>query len=251
MDIERLYNIITNELEKEAINKFESKEEYINWNQKIYEKCGYKAYGLRVPEINKIIKKYLNKFKELSFEERINLSRIFYQADYIAQSSFGLKLIEISLSQLIPQKFEILNEISGYLTDWGPTDSFSLRIMQPLLRKYPIELKKLLKKWNNSNHIWKKRSSVVTFTRKIGAKGEYVNFLLELCNNLIWEKEDLVRKAVGWALKDNMIGKNKEKVLNYVKDLRKKGVSSTITLYAIRNLKGREREEVLKIKSIK
>lgn len=155
------------------------------------------------------------------------------------------------MAELKPQKFEILNEISGYLTDWGPTDSFSLHIMQPLLRKYPSEVKKLLKKWNNSNHMWKKRSSVVTFTRKIGAEGEYVDFLLELCDNLIWEKEDLVRKAVGWALKDNMIGRNKEKVLNYVKDLRKKGVSSTITLYAIRNLKGREREEVLKIKSIK
>jgi 3-methyladenine DNA glycosylase AlkD len=251
MDIESPYKLIENELEKEAIDKFDSKEEYIIWNQEIYKKYKHKVYGLKVPEIEKIVNKYYNRFLEISFEEKINLARMFYTSEYIAQTSFGLKILEISLSKLMPQRFEILDEIGGYLSDWGPTDSFSLHIMQPLLRKYPNEVIELLTNWNNSNHTLKKRSSLVTFTRKIGAEGQYVDTLLEFCNNLIWHKEDLVRKAIGWALKDNMVGKNKEKVLNYVKDLRKKGVSSTITIYAIRNLKGKEREEILKIKSMK
>jgi len=251
MHIDELYNIISNDLEEEAIKKFESKEAYINLNQEIYEKKGYKAYGLRVPEIDEIIKKYVNQFEDLFFDERIELSRKFYKSDYIAQTSFGLKLLEISLPQLTPQYFEPLDEICGYITDWGPTDSFSLHIMQPLLRKYTKEVKELLEKWNNSDYIWKKRTSVITFARKIGAEGDFVNFLLKLCDNLIWDKEDLVRKAVGWALKDNMVGKNKEKVINYVKKLRKMGVSSTITLYAIRKLKEKEREETLRIKPIK
>ncbi|MFX1340139.1 MAG: DNA alkylation repair protein [Promethearchaeota archaeon] len=248
MDIQKLYDIIITELENETINKFESKERFLNWNQVLFENRGFKSYGLSVSEIDKIVKKNLNKFKELSFEDRIKLTRIFYKSEYIAQTSFGLKLLEISLSELKPQKFKILDEICGYLTYWGPTDSFSLNVMQPLLKKHSPDVKQLLEQWNNSDHTWKKRVSVVTFTRKIGAEGIYVDFVLKLCNNLIWEKEDLVRKAVGWALKDNMIGKNKKKVLDYVKELRRKGVSSIITLYAIRNLKGKEREEVLKIK---
>ncbi len=250
MHIDELYIIISKDLAEEAISKFESKEAYINWNQEINEKQGYKAYGLRVPEIDKIIKKYINQFKNLSFDERIELSQKFYKSDYITLTSFGLKLLEISLPQLTPQNFEILDVICGYLADWGPTDSFSLYIIQPLLRRYPNEVKKLLKKWNKSDYLWKKRTSVVTFARKVGAEGEFVDFLLKLCDNLIWDKEELVRKAVGWALKDNMVEKNKEKVLNYVKELRKMGVSSTITLYAIRKLKGKEREDILRIKPI-
>jgi len=54
-------------------------------------------------------------------------------------------------------------------------------------------------------------------------------------------------KAVGWALKDMMRG-SKQKVLNYVKQIRRAGVPATITLYAIRDLKGKERQDVLKIK---
>jgi 3-methyladenine DNA glycosylase AlkD len=156
--------------------------------------------------------------------------------------------LQISIEVLKPEHFPILDEIAGYLTDWGPTDSFSLYIMQPLLRKYTKETKILLKKWNNSDFTWKKRASVVTFTRIIGAEGEFVDFLLDLCDNLIWDKEDLIRKAIGWPLKDNMIGKNKDRLIEYVKNLRKIGVSSTTTLYAIRKLKGKERKEVIMIK---
>ena len=88
---------------------------------------------------------------------------------------------------------------------------------------------------------------MVAFVRKIGESGDFTNDALELCNNLIWDKEDYVRKGVGWALKDNMRS-GKRRVLDYVKSLRRKGVSSVITLYAIRDLKGKEREEVLKKK---
>ena len=251
MVIQDLYNKITKELEREAIKKFDSKEEYFNWGKLYNENRVSKAYGLSAPEIRKIVKEFTKEFNDLSFEQKIDLSKQFYNADYIAQTVFGLKLLELSITSINPQNLKILEEIVNSLKDWGPTDAFSLDIMQPLLRKYPNQTKLLLKKWNKSDHIWTKRVSIVTFTRKIGSEGEHVDFLLELCDHLIWDKEDLIRKAIGWALKDNMIGSNKEKVLSYVKNLRKMGVSSTITLYAIRNVKGKERDEVLKIKPSK
>jgi 3-methyladenine DNA glycosylase AlkD len=248
LNIEDLYTAIKDDLENKAAKNFDSKQTYLNWQQDYYQKHGDKAFGLRVPEIELIGKKYHNEFKNLTLEDRLTLTRKFYQSDYITLTNFGLKLLQISIAELNPQNFAFLDEMLGYITDWGPTDAFSLYIMQPLLRTYPNETKQLLKQWNASDHLWKKRASVVTFTRKIGKEGKFVDFLLELCNNLIWDNEDLVRKGIGWALKDNMIGENKEKVLNYVKVLRKKGVSSTITLYAIRRLKGKERADVLMIK---
>ena len=62
---------------------------------------------------------------------------------------------------------------------------------------------------------------------------------------MIWDPDDLVQKAVGWALKDNM-RKNKPKVCAYVRRLRRMGVPATITLYAMRDLRGRERAALLK-----
>jgi 3-methyladenine DNA glycosylase AlkD len=114
------------------------------------------------------------------------------------------------------------------------------------LLSYPKEVLKILRRWNTAESLWKRRASVVAFTRRVGASGKFTDEALSLCDNLVWDMEDYVRKGVGWALKDLMRG-DKEKVLKYVKELRRKGVSAVITLYAIRDLEGKERKEVLNI----
>jgi 3-methyladenine DNA glycosylase AlkD len=120
-------------------------------------------------------------------------------------------------------------------------------VTRPLLEEYTKEVIDLLKIWNTSENPMKRRASVVTFTRSTAESGKYVDITLELCDNLIWDEEDLVRKGIGWALKDTMRA-DRDRILEYVKELRRKGVSSTITLYAIRDLKGEQRQEVLSIK---
>jgi 3-methyladenine DNA glycosylase AlkD len=87
----------------------------------------------------------------------------------------------------------------------------------------------------------------VTFVRKIAKSGEFTEEVLHLCENLIWDEEDIVQKGVGWALKDNLRSAP-DRILPYIRDLRQRGVSSTITLYAIRDLKGAKRQEVLAAK---
>ncbi|MGD2072413.1 MAG: DNA alkylation repair protein, partial [Candidatus Thorarchaeota archaeon] len=78
--------------------------------------------------------------------------------------------------------------------------------------------------------------------------GEFTDQVIQLCENLIWDEEDIVQKGVGWALKDNLRSAP-DRILPYIKDLRKRGVPSTITLYAIRDLKGAKRQEVLAVKA--
>jgi len=88
----------------------------------------------------------------------------------------------------------------------------------------------------------------VLFTRKVAKSGQFTDVALEMCNNLIFDSEDIVEdlvlKGIGWALKD-LMHTDKQRILDYVQDLRQKGVSSTVTLYAIKNLKGRERKDFL------
>ena len=125
-------------------------------------------------------------------------------------------------------------------------DWLCLRVLQPLLLRYRTETLELLNAWNRSENIWKKRASVVAFVRRIGSSGEFTDIVLGFCDNLVFDEEDLVLKGVGWALKDNLAGA-KERVLQYIKSLRQRGVSSTIVLYAIRDLKGPERDAVLQV----
>lgn len=243
MKTEDLYSEIARQLEErtdvEIASKKTAKAKYFG--------ITIKSYGLKEAQWKGLIESYLGTLRELSLKARLQLAKKFYASEFSEQVNFGDAILELSIEELAPAHFDSLDEIAEFLSNWGETDWFCIRVVQPLLRKYPKQTLELLRKWNSSKSLWKRRASVVAFTRKIGISGEFTDEALELCDNLIWDKEDYVRKGVGWSLKDNMRGA-KERVLNYVKSLRRNGVSSVITLYAIRDLKGKEREEVLKIK---
>ena len=243
MNLEKLYLEIVKELEKHADAELASKKVA----KAKYFGVDSKSYGIDRSGITGLIESFLERIRNLSLQKRFELANRFYASDFSEQVNFGDAILKLNLKETTPFHYNFLDEIGDHLSNWADTDWFCIDILQPLLQKYTQETLKLLKTWNKSKSLWKRRASVVTFTRRIGMSGEFTDEALKLCNNLIWDKQDMVRKGVGWALKDNMRA-DKKKVLDYVKSLRRKGVSSVITLYAIRDLKGKEREKVLSIK---
>lgn len=235
---------IINELQKHANPKQAKKDKFY------FRKEGSKSYGIRSPVLKEITKRFKKQIISMNLQERLNLAESFYKSGISEQASIANKVVGISVSQLKTEHLAFLDGVLEYFNSWGMTDDFCLSVSQPLLALREKEMMKLLEKWNKSGNMWKRRASVVTFTRKTAESGKFIDKTIEFCDRLIWDKEDLVQKAVGWALKDGMRA-DKKKIINYVKDLRQKGVSAIITLYAIRDLKGSEKRDVLKVKADK
>ena len=57
--------------------------------------------------------------------------------------------------------------------------------------------------------------------------------------------ELLVQKGVGWSLKD-LMRNDKERIINFVIELRARGVSSVVTFNALKDIKGDERAAILR-----
>jgi 3-methyladenine DNA glycosylase AlkC len=240
VNVEGLYSEIVGELEKRSNPRLAEREMYY------HKKVGpnFKAYGISAPEFTKMLKKYRQVFGQLSFEERMELSERFFRSGYGGQMSFGIALLKLNVKDIRPNDLSALEMAGDCLNNWGTVDGFCIEVLQPLLLEYPNEMLQLLRRWNGAESLWKRRASVVVFTRRVGASGRFADEALEFCDHLVWDEEDYVRKGVGWALKDVMRG-DKKKVVEYVKGLRRKGVAAVITLYAIRDLKGKERKAVL------
>jgi 3-methyladenine DNA glycosylase AlkD len=192
-----------------------------------------------------LLKKYRPEIKKLSCAETLRLAEMLYEENIEEMVLAGSFLLQNKIDCIGKSELAFLDRILEHFCSWSTIDDFCVDVLQPVLLKYPKETLVLLKKWNGSKNMWKRRASVVAFVRKIGATGKFTGKALKLCKNLIWDKEDLVQKGVGWCLKDIMHG-DKKKVLAYAKKLRKLGVPATITLYAIRDLKGEERISFLK-----
>jgi 3-methyladenine DNA glycosylase AlkD len=210
----------------------------------------YLSYGLRMPVFRAIMKEFKPRFLAMSLDDRLETAEALL-AEHVGEMGYsGIHILSLSVDELDPGHFDYLDRIVDHFRGWSDVDYFCIDVMQPLLWRYPQESIALHEAWARDDNQWRRRSSVVTFTRKVGESGQFTDQVLALCDRLIWDPEDLVQKGVGWALKDNLRGDHNQ-VLAYVKDLRRQGVPSTITLYAIRDLKGEERQAVLAIKKQK
>ena len=204
----------------------------------------YKAYGVRSPEKKQIFKTFKPAIKKLSQNDQIGLADRLIQSGYGEQQTLGLFILQPLAHTFTPDKFSQIDRWVSQLHGWSKVDEFAGTFLRDVLLQQPEPFLTMVKKWNQDPDMWQQRMSVVLFTRKVAKSGRFTDFALEMCHNLINSQEDLVQKGVGWALKDLMKA-DKERILKYVRQLRMQKVSSTITLYAIRDLKGDERKAFL------
>ena len=205
---------------------------------------------VRTGDIRRVVRSINRDLINLSVEDRLNLAEHLYTNLEWKCSMCATHILSISVPEIEKHHLPQIRNFSIYFDDWGKVDDFGTTVLNQLIEKFPTEILQMIYKWNHSENMWERRLSMVAFTRKIGKSGKYTDECLELAENLIDDPEDLVQKAVGWALKDTMRG-DKDRVLAYVKNLRIRGKPAVITLYAIRDLKGKEREEILALKPIK
>jgi len=205
----------------------------------------YKSRKINTAGLRRIARSFKKQFLGMNMDQRHKLVLSLYKKKEDGTDLLATYIVNLGIDEITPDRFPILDLYTDNFTGWGVTDDFCLNVIQPLLLKYPRQILSLLKKWNKSENPWKRRASVVAFVRKIGESGKFTDNCMELCGNLLRDPERLVKQGVGWALKDTLRG-DRERIIKYIVDLRKLGVPSTITLYAIRDLKGKERLEVLK-----
>ncbi len=241
MDNKILYNQISKELLSKA-DKARARK-----NSFYHKRGGYVSLGVSTNDFRLLMKKYRKQLKKIKDRESLNLAYLFYKSGVEDQIYVGNFITFLHAETLTPKSLNFFDKVFNYFHTWGTIDDLCVHTMEILLRKFPKETIVFLKKWNRSKNMWRRRASVVAFARRAGESGKFTDTTLQLCDNLTNDKEDLVLKGVGWALKDSMRG-NKPRVLDYVKKLRKRGISAVITLYALRNVKGLERKQILSIK---
>ena len=204
----------------------------------------YRGYGVRAAAMRDIHAKYKMEIRSLDEHQKLTLATGLVESGYGEQKGIALRILERMPAYFTPDRFDVLDRLMRGLHGWSKIDGFTGSLLPGVLEQHPKELLRLVRRWNSDADLWMRRASVVLFTRKVARSGNYTDVALEHCDNLKHDPEDMVRKGIGWSLKDTMRA-DKKRVLEFVVSLRQQGVSSVITLYALRDIKGAERARIL------
>lgn len=204
----------------------------------------YLGYGVRAPAMKAVLSGLKPAFSALEPEQKITLATRLIASGYGEQKTVALALLEQVPGCFTPDRFDHLEALIRGLHGWSKIDAYTKAFLPQILKANTPELIALMRRWNTDQDLWLRRTSVVLFTRKVAQSGLYKDVALAHCNALIHDPEHLVQTGVGWCLRDLMRW-HKSEILPHVMALRQNGVSSTITLYALRDIKGAERKAAM------
>ena len=204
----------------------------------------YLSYGVRAAGKKQIISRHRPAVRALDRDDRLRLAETLISSGYGEQQSVGLAILEPLADHFSPDRLDELDGLVRHLRGWSKVDEFSGSLVRDVLFNHPDALLPYVRRWNADDDRWLKRLSVVLFTRKVAASGRFTDIALDLCDNLAHDEEDLVRKGVGWSLKD-LLKVDRDRVLAHVAALRADGVSGVVIRYAIKDLPAAERAAFL------
>jgi 3-methyladenine DNA glycosylase AlkD len=88
----------------------------------------------------------------------------------------------------------------NHSANWATTDAICGALIGPLLLQHP-ELGARMRVWARDRNMWVRRASIVGLIQR-ARRGESLDLVYEIARSLHTDSEDLIQKAVGWALRE-------------------------------------------------
>jgi 3-methyladenine DNA glycosylase AlkD len=163
---------------------------------------------------------------------------------YLEVKSVGIEVVaryrRAFVPRLLPRWKRWLAE--NHSANWATTDAISGLLIGPLLVAHPA-LAARMRSWaRDRRNLWVRRAAIVGLI-PLARKGEALDILYEVAARLHPDKDDLIHKAVGWALREA----GKADATRLERHLRSNGPSipRTTVRYAIERFDERTRRALM------
>lgn len=193
--------------------------------------------GITVPNCRKIAVK----FKDLPFEELDRLLKSKYHEERLIALLILVHNFEIGDDTAKNAIYDYYLKNTKYINNWDLVDLSAPHIVgRYLLNKE----RKILQMLAVSQNMWERRIAILSTFAFIVDQKDYRD-VFTIADILIMDREDLLRKAVGWMLRE--VGKrvSEEKLEEYLKPRYKKMPRTTLR-YAIERFGENKRKMYLK-----
>jgi 3-methyladenine DNA glycosylase AlkD len=164
---------------------------------------------------------------------------------YLETKSVGIELVARYRRELTPRLLPRWKRwlAGNHSANWATTDAICGALVGPLLVMHP-ERAMEMRAWSTHRNLWVRRASIVALI-PLARRGQALDLLYEIAERLHADEEDLIQKAVGWALREA----GKADAAQLERYLREKGaiIPRTTVRYAIERFPPRKRQELLSV----
>ncbi len=158
--------------------------------------------GVRTPDVRKIARMYFPIVSGMSKKELFDLSEKLLAGEYFEEITIGLDWIARLKNDYKKSDFGKFKKwLTKYIKNWAHCDDFCSHSLGLMLDKYPELLDEVIEKWSRSKNRWFRRASAVSLIYVI-RRDEKLSKVFRVADKLIKDEDDLVRKGLGWLLRE-------------------------------------------------
>lgn len=200
--------------------------------------------GVRRPKVRRLVNEfYLKHKKNLSFKHSIELCEKLMEENIFEYTDFAVLLIQKEKKNYSKASFKLFEKwIQKFINNWAHCDTLCPHSIGFLIESYP-EFTENVFSWSDSKNRWLKRASIVSYVN-ICRKKDYSKEIIKTAENLLNDKDDLIQKACGWALRE-AAKKNKKEIISFIRKNKLK-MPRTMLRYSIERFNEKEKKELMK-----
>ena len=137
-----------------------------------------------------------------SIDEAMAFADALIENRYLEVKSVGIEVVARYRRDFTPRLLPAWKRwlAGSHSANWATTDSICGVLIGPLLLQHP-ELGARMRVWARDRNMWVRRASIVGLIQR-ARRGESLDLVYEIARRLHPDPEDLIQKAVGWALRE-------------------------------------------------
>ena len=192
--------------------------------QQWYMKSEMPYYGINMPEVRAITRRIFD--SPLTCDELRETVRELWRGARRREERYVAQILldgRRHLDCLTPTDLPLLEDMVVTGAWWDLVDELTV-VIGDVLRRYPKQIRPIMRKWSRDSNMWKRRVSILCQLRFKGDTD--LDLLYANIEPNVADRDFFIRKAIGWALRQYAWTDPKE-VARYVRanDARLSGLS--------------------------
>lgn len=167
------------------------------------------SYGVASPDLKRIAKDVYPTVKKWPVAERDRFCTELWTGAKSEGGAIVCYIYKRFAKTCGAREFRLFTQwLNRYVSNWGHTDGLSLWLLGASIANEPALIGKL-DGWTGSKNRWKRRAAAVALVPS-ARRGLHTREIFRIAEPLMPDEDDMVRKGVGWLLKETYPNKPAE-----------------------------------------
>lgn len=177
-----------------------------------------KSLGWRTPDLRRFARRMRQEIGDDAMLFDV-AEALFFSGKSNTHKILGVLLLERSAKKFGDKEFRRFVRWVPHITTWSSCDGLCLYLIAPLIAAEPRRAPVVFR-WEGSRNRWCKRAAAVSLVH-CARRAICFREIFQLCDKLLGDEDDMVRKGVGWLLRE--VGKKSpDRAIPYLMRIRKR-----------------------------